>query len=101
MTVINSLGQLKHDFEDLKFWKLAVFEPLPIIIKLATRKILHDNNQPLMFSLSHRINEFDYIFVLEVPKGLNFFFNHAICLILVLKIEILHCNLLPSQLVNT
>ena len=94
-------GKLKHNFKYLEFWDLTIFKSLPIIIQLSPRKVLHHNNKPLLLCLGHGVYQLYNVFVLQVSKSFYFLFDHAICLVFVLKIEVFHCNLLTSQLIKT
>ena len=100
VTIVYCLSELQHNFKNFKFRELTLFESLPIVIKFPTRKIFHDYDESLLLSLSHCIDKLYDVFVLEVSKCFDFLFDHTICLVLILKIKVLYCNLLPSQLVE-
>ena len=56
VTIVDSLRKLKHDFKHLELWDLAVFEPLPVVIQLSTREVLHHHNQSLLLRLGHGVH---------------------------------------------
>ena len=66
MAIVNCLRKLKHNFKNFKFWELALFKSFPVIIKFPSREILHNNNESLLLSLSHRINKLYDVFVLKI-----------------------------------
>ena len=56
VTIVDSLRKLKHDFKHLELWDLAVFEPLPVVIQLSPREVLHHHNQSLLLRLCHGVH---------------------------------------------
>ena len=90
---------MEHDFGHLTLWHLAIREPLPVVIELATGQVLHHHNQLLLLGFRHCVDELDYILMFQTAESFDLLLNHLIALLLTLHVQCLDCNKLTCDFI--
>ena len=65
VTVVQSICKLQHDLCYFTLRHLSVLKPFPVLVELASRQILHHDDQLLLLCSWDGINKFDNVLVAE------------------------------------